>query len=137
MISDFFYRHSKLTAFIIVLLLTVIPGIAVYVGLKVLGDSPALNYAVLIYALILELIICINCDRFFYAVLPFVVIVVGVLLCEGVYLAAQVAVQSGGSGAVQFKMTSFGIVLFGSEFVGVVAGIVAYAVVSLIKSFFE
>ncbi len=135
--KSFFRFHPVASVIAIIAAYTVIPGAIVVLSTALFGDSPALNKLLLIYSLIIELLLCLFADRFFLAVLPFVISVLGVLGCEGVYLAAQVAVQSGGSGKAAFAATSYGVILFGAEFVGVAFGLIAYAIVALIKRFRE
>ena len=119
-----------------VLLMLAVPGLVICIAYVLPVEDFPTAHIIIVFAFVLQLLLCIKVEYMILLIIPFIVTLFGVLTCEGIYLASIVFAQSG-SGSVTFgnMLLSFGIAIFGPEFVGIVAAFVVYAVIALVKSF--
>ena len=138
MLTYYSDRYPKLSGLLIVLIMTVVPGLFVIGANSLLGGDFPVTHILIAFAFVIQIILCFKVEQMFLTMLPFVAMLIGVLVCEGLYLISQVRV----TGAVRTVMTgqtllSLGVSVFAPEFVGIVVALIAYAVISIVRSFID
>ena len=138
MITDFADFHPRLSALIIVLLFTLIPGGFMLLTGLLFGDAVNTAKILFFYALAIQLILSFKVERPILVMLPFVMMLGGFVVCEIVYtISLSMARPGAGPSAAAYFFSSAIITLFGSEITGVIAGLLIGGLISLVRMFRE
>ena len=134
MITEFTDRRPAISAVIIVLLFTLVPGAFMLITDIVSGGTWNSTTAVFVYALILQLILWLTVERPILIMLPFIMALLGFIVSEIVYTISEGMAPIGqGPGALVFLFSSAVVTLFGAEAPGSIGGLLAYAVVVIFR----
>ncbi len=135
MISDirfFTDRHPKLSAALIALLMVVPPAIWVSVTYFALGRDFNSAAAVVVYAFIMQVLLCLAVERFVLVAMPFLMVIGGLAVCQIFYVISMAT--SGLVNALTYIISALGVSLLGSEFVGVFFGAAAYFLIVIVRA---
>ena len=140
MIREFTDRRPALSAVIIALLFSAVPGVFI-LALRLLpggasGDAGV--KIVVLYAFILELLLCFQVERPIMWLLPFGLCLGGFLLAEILYTISM-GLQAPGAGPspLAFLVSSALVIVFGSEAGAVIGGLLCFGLISIVRSFFR
>lgn len=138
MIDDFTDRHPKLSGVIIVILFTLVP--AAFFIITNVAFPGGLNTAklLIVYALLLQAVLSLKVERMSLVILPFILMIFAVFLCEAIYLVS-VGLKPPGAGpdAVAYMFSSVIAAVFGPEMIGIVVALIGCAFISAIKELFS
>ena len=138
MMTEFTDRRPALSAVIIVLLFTLVPGAFMLITDIVSGGTWNSTTAVFVYALILQLILWLRVERPILIMLPFVMALLGLIVGEVVYTVSESMAPVGrGPGTLAFLFSSAAVTLFGAEAPGSIGGLLAYAVIVIVRKLRE
>lgn len=137
MLIDFSDRHPLLFGVMTVILMLIVPGLVMCVAYILPIDNFPTSHIIVALAFVLQMFLCFTAERMILLIIPFVVTLFGVLSCEGIYLASIVSAQSGTMTSARLgnMLLSYGVAVFGPEFVGIVVAFVAYAIIAVIRNF--
>lgn len=135
MLTDISNRHPRIFGLVTVLAMVFVPAIFMLLAKAIFGDDFPSEKLIFAVSFALELILCFTIERFILLVIPFIVTLFGVIGCEMIYLAALVSASSSVNPSVEYSLLSMGVAVFGPEFVGIVAALIVYAVIEIIRSF--
>lgn len=138
MLTYYTDRYPRISGAVIVFMTTVIPMLFIFATTAAFGEDFPSSHIIIAAAFVMQLVLSFGIERMILSMIPFIVTLFGVLICEGIYLAVQVTAQVAAS-HVRFGYTllSLGVAAFAPEFVGVVCGLILYAVISIIRSFLQ
>ena len=138
MITEFTDRRPTLSAVIIVLLFTLVPGAFMFITNIVSGGTWNSTIAVFVYALILQLILWLTVERPILIMLPFIMALLGFIVSEIVYTVSMSMAPIGqGPGILAFLFSSAVVTLFGTEASGSIGGLLLYAVIVIVRKLRE
>ena len=138
MITEFTERRPALSAVIIVLLFTLVPGAFMLVADTVSGGAWNSTTAVFVYVLVLQLILWLTVERPILIMLPFVMALLGLIVSEIVYTVSMSMAPIGqGPSALALLFSSAAVTLFGVVAPGSIGGLLAYAVVVVVRKLRE
>ena len=138
MITEFTDRRPNLSAVIIVLLFTLVPGAFMLITNIVSGGTWNSTTAVFVYALILQLILWLTVERPILIMLPFIMALLGLIVSEIVYTVSESMAPIGqGPSAIVLLFSSAVVTLFGAEAPGSIGGLLIYAVIAIVRKLRE
>ena len=138
MITEFTDRRPALSAVIIVLLFTLVPGAFVLIANIVSGGAWNGANIVFVYALILQLILWLTVERPILIMLPFIMALLGLIVSEIVYTVSESMAPIGqGPSTLVLLFSSAAVTLFGAEAPGSIGGLLAYAVIVIVRKLRE
>lgn len=138
MITEFTDRRPTLSAVIIVLLFTLIPGAFMLITDIVSGGTWNSAAIVFIYALILQLILWLTVERPILIMLPFIMALLGFIVSEIVYTVSESMAPIGQGPSAPVLLLSSGVIaLFGAEVPGSIGGLLVYAVIVIVRKLWE
>ena len=138
MITEFTDRRPALSAVIIVLLFTLVPGAFMLMADVVSGGAWNSAAIVFAYALVLQLILWLTVERPILIMLPFIMALLGFIVSEVVYTVSEGMAPIGqGPSFPVFLFSSAVVTLFGAVGPGSVGGLLAYAVVVIVRKLRE
>ena len=138
MITEFTDRRPALSAVMIVLLFTLVPGVFMLIADIVSGGTWNSATVVFVYALILQLILWLTVERPILIMLPFIMALLGFIVSEVVYTISEGMAPIGrGPSAPVFLFSSAVVTLFGAEAPGSIGGLLAYAVIVIVRKLRE
>ena len=138
MITEFTDRRPALSALLIVLLFTLVPGVFMLIAGLVSGGEENFAGVVFVYALVLQLILWLKVERPILIMLPFVMALVGFIISEVVYTLSMSANPIGaGPSLLAFLFSSAIVTLFGTVAAGNVGGLLLYALIVIFKKLRE
>ena len=138
MITEFTDRRPTLSAVIIALLFTLVPGVFMLVTDIISGGAWNPMAAVFVYALILQLILWLTVERPILIMLPFIMALLGFIASEIVYTVSESMAPIGrGPSAPAFLFSSSMVALFGAEAPGSIGGLLIYAVIVIVRKLRE
>lgn len=138
MITEFTDRRPALSAGIVVLLFTLVPGAFMLITDIVSGGTWNCAAAVFVYALILQLILWLTVERPILIMLPFIMALLGFIVSEVVYTVSEGMAPIGqGPSVPALLFSSAAVTLFGAEAPGSIGGLLAYAVIVIVRKLRE
>ena len=138
MITEFTDRRPALSTVIIVLLFTLVPGAFMLVAGIASGGAWNGANIVFVYALILQLILWLTVERPILIMLPFIMALLGLIVSEVVYTVSESMYPIGqGPGVLALLFSSAAVTLFGAEAPGSIGGLLAYAVIVIVRKLRE
>ena len=138
MITEFTERRPALSALLIALLFTVVPGAFMLAVLFATGGQDNGAGMVFLYALVLQLILWLKVERPILIVMPFIMALVGFIISEVVYTVSMGMGPIGqGPSAFAFLLSSALVTLFGAESAANVGGLVLYAGIVILRKLRE
>ena len=134
MINDFTDRNPRLSGVIIVVLFTLVPTLFFIITNIVFRGELNTAKILIVYALLLQAVLSIKVERMSLVILPFIVMIFAVFLCEAIYLVS-VGLKPPGAGpdAVAYMFSSVIAAVFGPEMIGIVTALIGGAIISVIK----
>lgn len=138
MITEFTDRRPTLSAVMIVLLFTLVPGAFMLITDIVSGGTWNSAAIVFVYALILQLILCLAVERPILTILPFILALLGLIVSEIVYtVSLSMAPIGQGPSALTFLFSSAVVAIFGAEASGSIGGLMIYVVIVIVRKLRE
>lgn len=138
MLTEFADWHPRLSALIIAVLYTVVPGVFMLAADTLSGGRINTALIVVIYAFVLQLILWFKVERPALIMLPFGMILVGFVVCEIVYTVAMSAVAPGETPSLLAMLFSSAIVtVFGAEAAGVIGALLCYGVIVIVRKVWQ
>ena len=138
MITEFTDRRPTLSAVIIVLLFTLLPGAFMLFTDIVSGGTWNSAATVFVYALILQLILWLTVESPILIMLPFIMALLGLIVSEIVYtVSLSMAPIGQGPSTLAFLFSSTVVTLFGAEVPGNIGGLLIYAVIVIARKLWE
>lgn len=138
MLTYYTDRYPKISGALIVLMTTIVPMLFVFATTAIFGEDFPSAHIIIALAFVMQLVLSFGVERMILSMIPFIVTLFGVLICEGLYLAVQVTAQVAATRVMLgYTLLSLGVSAFAPEFVGVVCGLILYAVISIVRSFLE
>ena len=138
MITEFTDRRPTLSAALIVLLFTLIPGAFMLFADMASGGTWNSVTAVFAYTLILQLILLLTVERPILIMLPFIMALLGFIVSEIVYtVSVSMAPIGQGPSTLVLLFSSAVVTLFGAEAPGCVGGLIVYAVIVIVRKLWE
>ncbi len=133
-LRDFTDRRPTLSAVIIFLLYTV-ASTALYLGLELLFGGAVNSAAVVfVYALVIELALCLSVDRPILAFMPFLIMLCGFIASEIIYTVSMgMNAPGNGPGAAAFLISSAIVTVFGAEAAGILGAFLCFLAITVIK----
>lgn len=134
MITDFTDRHPALSAVLITLLFTVVPGAFMLIAEYVFHGGESSAKMVFIYALVLQVVLWLKVERPVLILLPFILALLGFIVSEVVYTVSLSSAPIGaGPSPLAFLFSSALVILFGAEGAGNVGGLLAYGIIVIAR----
>ena len=134
MITEFTDRRPALSAVIIVLLFTLVPGAFMLITDIVSGGTWNSATTVFVYALILQLILWLTVERPILIMLPFIMALIGFIVSETVYTISMSAAPIGaGPSPLAYLFSAAVVSLFGAVASGNVGGLLLYALIVILR----
>ena len=134
MITEFTDRRPALSAVIIVLLFTLVPGAFMLITDVVSGGTWNSTITVFVYAMILQLILWLTVERPILIMLPFIMALLGLIVSEVVYTVSESMAPIGrGPSVPVLLLSSAAVTLFGAEAPGSIGGLLLYAVTVIVR----
>ena len=125
-------RRPVLSGWVIVLLYTALPMIAMVLSRIFLGQAFNIELIILIYAFTLQLILWRNVERFILVMLPFILMLLGLILGEiGAAVAQGLPQAYELGGALGYLTASALIDLCGTEVCGILGALLVNALINL------
>ena len=138
MITEFTDRRPTLSAVLIAVLYTLVPGAFMLIADIVSGGTWNSTTTVFVYAMILQLILWLTVERPILIMLPFIMALLGLVVSEIVYTVLESMTPIGqGPGALALLFSSAVVTLFGAEAPGSIGGLLIYAVVVIVRKLRE
>ena len=138
MITEFTDRRPALSALIIALLFTLVPGTFMFAVKSVTGSGGDAASAIFLYALVLQLILWLKVERPILIVMPFIMALIGFIVSEVVYTVSMSANPIGaGPSPFAFLFSSALVTLFGAEAAANVGGLLLYALIVIFRKLRE
>ena len=91
MITEFTDRRPALSALLIVLLFTLVPGAVMLLATLLTGGRSNAAEIIFVYALILQFILWLKVERPILILLPFIMALLGIIASEVVYTVSESA----------------------------------------------
>lgn len=137
-LHEFADRHPTLSAVIVAALFTVVPGALMFLMKALSGSGGNAGTILFLYALALELFLCLKMEHPILFMLPFAIVLIGFIVCEVVYTVSESMNPPGvGPSALVFLLSSAVVTLFGAEAAGIVGGLLAWPVISLLRKIWD
>lgn len=134
MITDFTDRRPALSAVLITLLYTAVPGAFLLAAGYASGGSWNVEKIVVAYALVLQVILWRKVERPILILLPFLLALLGFIVSEIVYTVSLGSAPVGvGPSPLAFLLSSALVILFGSEAAGCVGGLLVYGLIVIVR----
>ena len=132
-------RYPKLFGLLLVLLITALPMLLMFILSLFIGYDFNAAPILMVFAFAVQMILCFKVESMLHMMLPFVVMLMGTLVCECLYLSSEVAYDSGAYNAVKIEQLILwlGTSTFAPEFVGVATALILYAAIAVVRSFFS
>ena len=138
MITEFTDRRPALSAVLIVLLFSLVPGTFMFIVKGATGSGGDAAQIIFIYALVLQLILWLKVERPILIMLPFIMALLGFIISEIVYTVSEGMAPIGqGPSPLVFLFSSAVVTLFGAEAAGNVGGLLIYAVIVIFRKIRE
>ena len=138
MITEFTDRRPALSAVMIALLFTLVPGAFMLITDLASGGTWNSPVIVFVYALVLQLILWLTVESPALIMLPFVMALLGFIASEiGYTVSLGMAPVGQGPGILAFLCSSAVVTLFGAEASGSVGGLLLYAVIVIARKLRE
>ena len=138
MITEFTDRRPTLSAVIIILLFTLVPGAFMLITDIVSGGTWNSATTVFVYALILQLILWLTVERPILIMLPFIMALLGLIVSEIFYTVSESMAPIGqGPSDPALLFYSAAVTLFGAEAPGSIGGLLIYAVIVIVRKLRE
>ena len=138
MITEFTDRRPTLSAVIIVLLFTLVPGAFMLITDIISGGTWNSATFIFVYALVIQLILWLTVERPILIMLPFIMALLGLIISEIVYtVSLSMAPVGRGPSALALFFSSAVVTLFGAEAPGSIGGLLIYAVIVVIRKLRE
>lgn len=138
MITEFTDRRPTLSAVIIVLLFTLVPGAFMLITDTVSGGTWNSAAIVFVCALILQLILLLTVERPILIMLPFIMALLGLIVSEIVYtVSLSMAPIGQGPSTHAFLFSSAVVALAGAEASASIGGLMVYAVIVIVRKLRE
>lgn len=130
--------HPRLSALIIAVLYTVVPGVFMLVADTLSGGRINTALIVVIYAFAVQLVLWLKIERPALIILPFGMILVGFVACEIIYTVAMSAVAPGETPSLLAMLFSSAIVtVFGAEAAGVIGALLCYGIIVIVRKVWQ
>ena len=139
-ITYFTDRHPKLSCAAILAMITAVPMLFVYATDMIFGEDFPSGQVIFLLAFLLQLILCFKVERFIFKMMPFFVSLIGVLVCEGIYVSSITVSQVTYDpviGRLMYTLLLLGVAVFGPEAAAAVGGLMVYAIISFVRGFFK
>lgn len=134
MITDFTDRRPALSAVLIVLLFTVVPGAFMLLAEQMSGGSWNTAKIVFVYALVLQVVLWLKVERPILILLPFLLALLGFIISEIVYtVSLGMAPVGAGPGPLALLFSAALVILFGAESAGSVGGLLVYGLIVIAR----
>lgn len=134
MISDFTDRRPALSAVLIALLYTVVPGAFLLIAEYLPGGGEFSAKIVFVYALVFQVILWLKVERPILVFFPFLMALLGFIISEIIYtVSLSMAPIGAGPSSLAFWVSSALVVLFGTEGTACIGGLLAYGVIVILK----
>ena len=138
MINEFTDRRPALSAVLIVLLFTLVPGAVMLLATLLTGGRSNAAEIIFVYALILQLILWLKVERPILIMLPFIMALLGFIVSEIVYTVSEGMAPIGqGPSVLAFLFSSAVVTLFGHAAAGSIGGLLLYAVIVILRKLRE
>lgn len=138
MITEFTDRRPTLSAVLITLFFTAVPGAFLLIAERIPGLGEGSAKIVFIYALVLQLILLFKVERPILIALPFILALIGFIVSEVIYTVSMSAAPIGtGPSPLAFLISSVLVILFGIVAAANVGGLLVYAVIAIAKKLRE
>lgn len=130
-------RYPKMFGLTLVLLITALPMLVVFIISRFIGYDFNAAPILMVFAFAVQMLLCFKVDSMLHMMLPFVVMLIGTLVCECLYLSSEVTYDAGVLNAVKIEqiLLWLGTSTFAPEFVGVAVALLLYAVIAVVRSF--
>lgn len=136
MITDFTDRRPALSAVVILLLFTLVPG-AILVAGELSGGENAAKLA-FVYILVLQVILWLKVERPILVMFPFILSLLGFIVSEIVYTVSMGMAPIGeGPSAPVLLFSSALVTIFGLVAAGSVGGLLAYGIMVIFRKLRE
>ena len=127
-----------LSGWVITMLFTVLPLAVMVLCKLIVGDAFNIELIILIYAFLLQLILWRNVEQFILVMLPFILMLLGLILGEiGATIAQGLPQAYALSGALSYLAASALIDLCGTEVCGILGALLVNALISLGRFIWE
>lgn len=138
MIAKFTDRRPTLSAVLIVLLFTVVPGAFLLIAERIPGMGEYSAKMVFVYALVLQLLLLFKVERPILIALPFILALIGFIISEIVYtVSLGMAPAGAGPGFLAYVFSTALVTLFGIVAAGSIGGLLCYGVIAAVKKLRE
>lgn len=138
MIADFTDRRPALSAVLIALLFTLVPGAFVVAVELAFGGEADPMVAVVIYAAVLQVLLWCKVERPVLIMLPLIMAILGFIVSEIVYTVSLSRAPVGaGPSPLALIFSSALVILFGAEGAGSIGGLLVYGVIVIFKKLRE
>ena len=138
MITEFTDRRPALSAVLIVLLFTVVPGAFLLVGERLPGIGENAGNIVFVYMLILQVILWMKVERPILNVLPLILSFIGFIISEIVYTVSMGMAPIGvGPSPLVYVFSAALVTLFGIVAAASIGGLLLYGVIAIVKTVWE
>ena len=130
-------RYPKVFGLLLVMLITAVPMLLMFILSLFIGYDFNAAPILMVFAFAVQILLCFRVENMLHMMLPFVVMLTGTLVCECLYLSSEVTYDAGAFNAVEIEqlLLWLGTSTFAPEFVGVAVALIAYAVISVVRSF--
>lgn len=134
MLTEFADRRPALSAVLIVLLFTAVPGAFLLIARQISGSVGSFTKIVFVYELVLQVILWFKVERPILNMLPFILSLLGLIVSEIVYtVSMSMAPIGAGPSPLAFVFSSVLVILFGLGGAASVGGLIAYVVMVIAK----
>lgn len=138
MIADFTDRRPALSAVLIALLFTGVPGVFMLIAGQMSGGGVNSAKIVFVYELILQVILWCKVERPVLIMLPLIMAILGFIVSEIVYTVSLSRAPVGaGPSPLALIFSSALVILFGAEGAGSIGGLLVYGVIIIFKKLWE
>lgn len=138
MITEFTDRRPTLSAVLIILLFTVVPGALLLLGEQIPGMGEYSAKLVFVYALVLQLILWLKVERTILIMIPFILALIGFIISEIVYTVSMSSAPIGaGPSPFAFLFSSALVIIFGIDAAASVGGLLVYALIVIARKLRE
>ena len=134
MINEFTDRRPALSAVLIALLFSLVPGIFMFIVKAITGSGGDAAMIIFVYALVLQLILWLKVERPILIMLPFIMALLAFVVSEIVYTISESAAPIGqGPSPFAFFFASALVTLFGTIAAASIGGLLLYAVIVIFR----
>lgn len=138
MIADFAYRHPVLSGWLIALLFTVAPVLLVVLFNILFAGMINGAAVIVIYAAAVQLFLCLKIERPILAALPFILSLIGLIVCEIVYTLYMGSNAPGfGPSAIIYFISSVLVIVFGGNAAGIIGGFLLSLLIAGVRKLWD